>query len=1528
MNGGKVHMWACNPSNQNQQWDVTMQQAGPDAGAASCQDLTPRYKSTCSKYKGAFCAHAPNARRRAWAGDAMDNCKATCGLCTAAPTPEPTPEPTTAPTAAPTATPTWHVSPPSTGGAAAGSLPQRIKSSLQKVKEQECGVKDVQTRSQMGETKANVSERFSDVNFDVLLEIGERVTSPVSMDTVKTMEEKTAEYTDAYKKVVEKSEANSGLTKDDSGDMESRVNNAKARLDMFKLLYKLLSAAKAKAEALRTIVDRPLNDLRNLKTLEENRINSLNIELDNEERSRATGITMINCDFGGARSGDNIRNGNANYKAYLDKWGEPKENPEHGELSLMIQGTKLTKVTKTVEHCGGGSGCKLDPRWMMAGFCGYMDEDEGSCKQGQCNTQGPYRRASMSSGRSEAYPYGGNHRHTARCASRDGFESNAKVICQCPRGHRCKTVCNNNQCSGQFAGQLAFVDFDTVECSGNSCNYGVELINVKHFLKTDSGSMRLMLATGIESFNAPTTMFSQHSWLGWLECAAWTQKDKKCVVKIGGASERGCLGDGRRYQNNGRGQQATILGVTDFEVNAPDGNGNVKHDGGLQVDSLACSPYQDCKLSGYIRSHNCGMIGPMGGGSSGGQHGRVYGYKGKDDVDFPWTGEWSGTGIMCPGNGHSCNIDLQFMTWPTPMFIHTDPTSGPLRLAPSPKYPNDYVPPVVFMDCKCKDGDTDSPFDCKNLDGSVSKTQCEDQQSQASQGLPYNSDRNRRGGFGMESKGRACIKKNSQTSCALVMMSGENAAQSYNANTDSWKKPHWSHQNHVSNVYGFCKVSQFKPSEYEKYKDKLNDPNGCDSLSDKAEHSDSNKRECLYLQRASKFFCVDPKKPWRCPIQDAYQAIAYTPESDGSQRLIKTNGILCESSAEKCPKLGGGSNKVADVQHGHRVDFNISEFQCPQSETFWAKARNGIPRNFEHFGAHWLNKVGGVLAGHGDKTNYNVNNDGEYTSPSESTTFNYKEREVTATRTPAAQHAGSELCMLTGSVDQIAKASPPGAIMTLPRWCSPAGCQLTLLPRSQTKEPNGVGKLGAKYTAVQTCSDGAVKLVAAEAGDRHVTWQRPAYMDQFIFSRTPASDDSFSLAASWENVGGKYLYAGVSQHSISGASVCLLTGFITTELTEVWQGPKEIKLGETKATGCTALHMTTEGPVFVATKIAGNEGFGRLLVEEPPTLKLSKDGTVHLVLAESHKFEAGSTVYVSLVGTKAFGAVSGVTDVPISKVGHSVAECYKDAAGAMKEDCQSSVPAAITKWEHCVGAAAHDNAKVHVIGNSRVPLMATICALSGIANFTLQANRPGLVMELDDAQLAGCFPVRAVEHMVPSTTTDKFHRLVIEPQGILRVMPEAGSGAVSLELNLDGVWWNPDFLPQALFRTGRSPAVVFPTPPDVAQHEAEFGGTIDLGECPRKGLIKDAYVFDGDQNAKTDADRSKCGHWIQKRLICTLQHTGGYKCVQMKRLMRTFVFGQAKPPYNAFAQEGCAADILGSKTQYCTNDGVNRLLAL
>jgi len=65
----------------------------PTSAPTACEDGTPQYKSSCSGYSGAntyYCT-IPSARRRNWAGDAQDNCRATCNLC-----------PTSSPTAAPT----------------------------------------------------------------------------------------------------------------------------------------------------------------------------------------------------------------------------------------------------------------------------------------------------------------------------------------------------------------------------------------------------------------------------------------------------------------------------------------------------------------------------------------------------------------------------------------------------------------------------------------------------------------------------------------------------------------------------------------------------------------------------------------------------------------------------------------------------------------------------------------------------------------------------------------------------------------------------------------------------------------------------------------------------------------------------------------------------------------------------------------------------------------------------------------------------------------------------------------------------------------------------------------------------------------------------------------------------------------------------------------------------------------------------------------------------------------------------------
>lgn len=144
---------------------------------------------------------------------------------------------------------------------------------------------------------------------------------------------------------------------------------------------------------------------------------------------------------------------------------------------------------------------------------------------------------------------------------------------------------------------------------------------------------------------------------------------------------------------------------------------------------------------------------------------------------------------------------------------------------------------------------------------------------------------------------------------------------------------------------------------------------------------------------------------------------------------------------------------------------------------------------------------------------------------------------------------------------------------------------------------------------------------------------------------------------------------------------------------------------------------------------------------------------------------------------------------------------------------------------------------VTVIGDPRT-WPAKLCAMTGKVSFTPEEHEPGLVALLDTVALAGCFPFRVVEMMLPDHT-GKLHLVKIEPHGLLRHMPEVG--VTSITLNLGGFWYDPDMLPEVL-NIDRAPAISFPTPQDLPRY---LPAGMDLGKAPRKGIIKDAYVFDG-----------------------------------------------------------------------------------
>jgi hypothetical protein len=273
---------------------------------------------------------------------------------------------------------------------------------------------------------------------------------------------------------------------------------------------------------------------------------------------------------------------------------------------------------------------------------------------------------------------------------------------------------------------------------------------------------------------------------------------------------------------------------------------------------------------------------------------------------------------------------------------------------------------------------------------------------------------------------------------------------------------------------------------------------------------------------------------------------------------------------------------------------------------------------------------------------------------------------------------------------------------------------------------------------------------------------------------------------------------------------------------------------------------------------------------------------------------------------------------------------------------------------------------------------AQACLLSGVAEFAIQKNyanpseepEPGLVALLP---LTGteCFPMRAMQFVGSYVKTGELVVITLEPQGVLRIHAKADSGE-ALSINVDGIWWHPDILSR-YSTMGQSISTIFPQPVEVRSQKknnghrrvqwtcqerdtnakkvcVEYQGKVCAKEdhpckkyqrrvtthyfkqatgkydttqqkltvySDRKGLVKDAILYNAGK-------ANKCGCWVQKRLICSREPDGGFKCDQKKRVLRKVLMNNEKI-YKPDAMDDCSRD---DTKGFCIEECVNRLLAL
>lgn len=646
------------------------------------------------------------------------------------------------------------------------------------------------------------------------------------------------------------------------------------------------------------------------------------------------------------------------------------------------------------------------------------------------------------------------------------------------------------------------------------------------------------------------------------------------------------------------------------------------------------------------------------------------------------------------------------------------------------------------------------------------------------------------------------------------------------------------------------------------------------------------QKRCTELHAASQFLCVDPIKPWRCPVK-----------ADGS--------FQCAEDPSDCDTTDNSQAASCGLGVSPTEAF---DFECEDSEHL---GLNGVPRQFEKFasemsGGRQLSVVG---------TSKVDIDDG---SGTKALPFGYS--------TPGIKLLGSKdgtqaMCMLAGSLTSV--DTSPSPFMQLPDYCKPTCDQLVLLHASASADSPA-----PFYMATQIKADGRWSVVdSGRAGNRNANG---AHLNGMVLARTAPDPSLLQVDTDvWDAAGTIYQVAGVNVQPLGGgmADMVALNGMLVSKpLASAWSGSKAVGSVQRPtlwhSENAVVVSVQTEDAAFLKqyrTKPTGK--FGVYLLDPPAVIQWATDGTVTLVIPDGMTVPKGAVVYLSLSGAKAMAVHGDSEDTPVETLavhqsGHSVSQCFAKALNTPKADDDTC--AAKASFNDCREGKGQD-AELRMLKGSEGSFAGIWCSFHGRATLAAQRNyhgadgeegvrEPGLALVLP-MEGKPCYPMRAMQFVahreVEGSAVPQLINVTLEPQGTLRVWGDSAEQEEA-EIDLSGIWWHPDILSMELTR-GKATTAVFPLLPEKGMHSE------------RKGLVKDGYLYN-------DRKNNECGCWVQKRLVCEKTTSGGYKCDQMKRLVRRFKMN-LKQDW-AVSMEHCNMDDTGFGADSCLEECTDRLLAL
>jgi hypothetical protein len=672
------------------------------------------------------------------------------------------------------------------------------------------------------------------------------------------------------------------------------------------------------------------------------------------------------------------------------------------------------------------------------------------------------------------------------------------------------------------------------------------------------------------------------------------------------------------------------------------------------------------------------------------------------------------------------------------------------------------------------------------------------------------------------------------------------------------------------------RLSLWQPPKY-RSKQWQREKNGCDPGGIKA--------HCDQIKAAGTFLCVDPRKPWRCPVDDSGK-------------------FDCAATLRECEIKQGSARSISNVAQSQGCKGTTApqvDFMCKPGRGI-SPADGKIPRQFEAIRDQlWF---GSRLRGAGSTFLSDTQN--------LHTQSFYKEWEKKGIvqqeserwfikfghRTSAVKKV-DDLCMMTGVLNKISHSK---VLLVAPDWCRPTCCNIGMLP---VRRASGVVPM-----VIRMCEDGELSKVGNPESDGELEL---AALQGFSYSRQ-AGEDMLKLGEGVENFGGVYQGAAVSMHHVSDgtATLCALRGFLKIKAPG-WAAKQEIQIASIVSGPCTKMLNTTEYVVALATSDRDGANIEEFdwQTQNPARAKVTQEGVVQLQFTEEIKKD--TMVYVSLSGVTSMASISKITKVMLRETGKSVSQCHFASRPHYNEQgpqhCDDTEMQDKTRhlnaFKQCASSLDQDTAELHVVGSSQ-KWPASLCALHGVAKFTEQKYDPELVAVLPLNQQDNCFPIRAVDMVAPEVDTGVLHFFVLEPQGVLRLK---ANGKTAVVLNLNNIY-DPDVLTRELSHVdGR--IAIYP-------EGAGSGATLPQ----RKGLTKDAIVYNG------GGAKNTCACWMQKRLVCEKSWEGGSKCGQFKRLVRSIVMEADEGRAWHTSMMECGADDGEAFNFKCQTICTDRLLAL